>query len=982
MTKNGFVVDTTPIISDIQNDFSSWQRIYDGYDLDSSEDWKFAKSTAGSSNGKIPVTTETQEVSVTINPSKTSYVFGETAILNGHISQKVFKEQLGDFKPEAIYVVIKGPNYNSQVLLYPDLNLNFKTSLSLHPVLGIEEGIYNVSVTYAGATSSTSFTVGNITTESETYEESFFSIVTDKSQYLPGETVEISGISSEIIPFQGLKYDLKDPNGKIVATGTLYPTNGIFSGNIFLTTVSPVYGTYVLTADYLGQTSTSFNVVKDVKEDVLISLWTDKEIYGIGDTVYITGRLNDRWISSLDLEILQTKNTALGSGTGSGDFAFKILDVVRLEGDSTFKYSFKIPANDRRLGDYSIKVSKEIGSAIRTISVVQDSSVDVVTREPLTVSTDKSIYNFGDKIIIAGVVNELSQSTSFVPVVEVSIKNKDGTPLTIIGGTGAGRLGSTGSAVSYDFTAVPEKSGRYSVSTQLSRSIFEEGQYLITVKYLKLTKSTTFSVSDFLKTGDAESISLNKEVYGLGESVYLSGILPPSGERSVSISLTKPDGSVTNSGATLENQQFFWSWTTPISEKQPPIKVGDRSITTTNIGIYKIHISTSSFGKDLFFKVSLDPSNDSLNVSPLSVSTEKPIYNAGDKLKVLGNVISREQGSEGLVVPERVTITITSEKTPAIVIFQSSVYPSQGGGFQSEFELPITIFSEGQYKVKATYLKKQATTSFGVVNDFSFGSDEPISLLVSSDKTQYYPGDLVTVVGKPNKLIYLEKYDVSFFKLTGTELTCGSFTCGTHKGEITTIRPSPNGSFSYQFSIPSSPSSIGKYEVTVEADFETKKLLVDVVERPVEEKIPQTIIEKETSIPDSEVSVITMEKTIDGVKAGPRVLLGSLVTSPRGEEPNVNLRVLSDSGICVIGPENDCLVNDSTRKPGDIYDIVEVDGVNLKVRYSGPDARVEKFSILPENPTSMLPDSTWDIQVVKENQVSRLYYKINYSELE
>jgi len=580
------------------------------------------------------------------------------------------------------------------------------------------------------------------------------------------------------------------------------------------------------------------------------------------------------------------------------------------------------------------------------------------------------------------VVNELSQSTSFVPVVEVSIKNKDGSPLTIIGGTGSGRLGSTGSAVSYDFTAVPEKSGRYSVSTQLSRSIFEEGQYLITVKYLKLTKSTIFSVSDLLNTSDAETISLNKEIYGLGEPVYLSGILPPSGERSVSIALTKPDGSITNSGATLENQQFFWSWTTPIAEKQPPIKVGDRSITTTNIGIYKIHVSTASFGKDLFFKVSLDPSNDSLNVSPLSVSTEKPIYNAGEKLKVLGNVIIREQGSEGLVVPERVTITITSEKTPTSVIFQSSVYPAQGGSFQSEFELPITLFSEGQYKVKATYLKKQATASFGVVNDFSFGSDEPISLLVSSDKTQYYPGDLVTVVGKPNKLIYLEKYDVSIFKITGTELTCGSFTCGTHKGEITTIRPSPNGSFSYQFSIPNSPSSIGKYEVTVESDFETKKLFVDVVERPIEEKVPQTIIEKETSIPNSEVSVVTMEKTIDGVKAGPRVLLGSLVTSPRGEEHNVNLRVLSDSGVCVIGPENDCLVKDSTRKPGDIYDIVEVDGVNLKVRYSGPDARVEKFSILPENSTSMLPDSTWDIQVVKENQVSRLYYKINYSELE
>ena len=980
--KNGFVIDATPLISDIQNDFSSWQRIYDGYDLDSADDWKFAKSTAGSSNGKIPTTTETQDVIVKINSDKPNYIFGETAIITGGISKEVFKVQLGDFKPESISVTIKGPNYNSQVLLYPDLNLNFKTTLNLHPVLGIEAGVYYVDVNYAGSNSSTSFTVGDVVPESEVYEETFFSISTDKPQYLPGQTVSFSGITSENIPFQGLKYELRDPNGEITTTGTLYPSNGKFSGNIFLTTVNPVYGTYVLSGEYLGTTYTSFDVVKDVKEDVLISLWTDKEVYGLGEMVNISGRLNDRWVSSLDLEILQTRNTALGSGTGSGDFAFKILDVVRLEGDSSFKYSFKIPAGDQRLGDYRIKVSKEIGSAIKTISVVKDTSTGAIIREPLTVSTDKSIYNFGDKMTINGIVNELSQSTSDFPVVEVSIKNKDGSPLTIIGNTGAGRLGSTGTSVSYDFTAIPEKSGRYSVSTQLSRSVFEEGQYLVTAKYLKLTKSTIFSVSDILQTGDVDPISLNKQVYGLGETVYLSGIFPPTGDRSVSISLTKPDGSITNSGATVENQQFSWSWNTPISEKQPAIKFEDRSLTTTNLGIYKIHISTPSFGKDLFFKVSLDPSNDSLSLSPISLSLDKSIYKAGEKLRVMGTVISREQGSEGLVVPERISVVITSEKTPTIPIFQSSVYPDQGGNFRSDFELPITIFSEGQYKVKATYLKKQISTTFGVVNDFSFGSDEPISLLVSSDKTQYNPGDLVTIVGKPNKLIYLEKYDVSMFKLTGNEISCGSFTCGTHKGEITTIRPSPNGSFSYQFLIPDSQSSIGKYEVTVESDFETKKLIVNVVEKLPEEKISQTILEKVNSIPDDQTSVYAIEKTINGVHAGPRVILGSLVTSPRGEEPNVNLRVVSESGVCVIGQDEICLVKDSTRKPGDIYDIVTVDGFDLKVRYSGPDARVEKFSILPENSDSMLPDSIWNIQIDKDSQVSRLYYKINYSPLE
>ncbi len=999
--ENGIVVDTTPLLSDLKNDFTSWQRIYDGYDLDSADDWKYEKSNAGSSNGQIPTVEDIQDISVTINSTKSSYVFGETAVLQGHISEKVFIEQLGDFKPESITVMIKGPDYETEVLLYPGLDLSFGTTISLQRVLGINEGVYDVSVNYAGAISSASFSVGDKIIQLEIPEDSIFAITTNKSQYLPGETVSITGITSKIIPFEGLKYNVKNPNGITIDAGTLYPTNNEFSGSIFLTTVNPVYGTYVLTAEYSDKTSTSFDLVKDVKEDVQISLWTDKEVYGLGDVVTITGRLNDLWINTLDLEILQTRNTALGVNDFSGGgFTFKIQDVVRLEGDSSFKYSFQIPNGDNGLGDYRIKVSKSVGEAIKSIIAVEDPSDYVINRAPLTISTDKTVYNFSDKITISGFVDNLSQSTTNVPVVNVSIKDKDGNPLTIIGGTGNGRLGTTGSVVSYDFTAVPDQSGRYYVSTELNRSIFDEGQYLVTAKYLKHATSIIFSVTDVLSTKDGASLSLDKEVYGLGETVYLSGFIPPTGDNSLSISLTKPDGSIIRSGALVENQQFSWTWVTPIIETQQAIKSeDDRSFSTTNLGIYKIQISNPSYRADLFFKVSLDPANDSLSILPVDVYTEKPIYRAGETLNVLGSVITQIQGNEGLVVPERVHLTVISEKAPTTPIHEASVYPDQGGHFQSFFELPITIFSEGQYKVKAVYLQKRTDYSFGVVNDFTYGLDEPLSLLISSDKSQYHPGDVVFVTGKPNKLIYLEKYDVSVFKKTGSEITCGSFTCGTHEGPLTTIRPSSNGSFSYQFTIPDFVSSLGKYEVTVEADFETKTLQFDVVDPSAVETIARTFIEKVNSIPDVSVSANVVQKDFDGIPAGPRVLLGSLITSPRGEESNVNLRVVTATGVCIIGQENDCHVKDSTRKPGEIYDIlylpfgvfreigddISIDplhGISLKVRYSGPDARVEKFSILPESATEMLPDTILNIQVIKNDQVSRLYYKINYSPLE
>ena len=346
----------------------------------------------------------------------------------------------------------------------------------------------------------------------------------------------------------------------------------------------------------------------------------------------------------------------------------------------------------------------------------------------------------------------------------------------------------------------------------------------------------------------------------------------------------------------------------------------------------------------------------------------------------MGNVIKREQGDEGLNVPVRVTLKVLDGDFPYPQIHESSVYPDQGGDFSSFFELPATVFDEGTYTVKALYDKSQTETTFGVVNDFTFGLDEPVSLLLSTDKSQYFPGDVVTVSGKPNKLIYLEKFDVSIIQQADNEITCGSFYCGEHVGPITSIRPSPSGSFTHQFVIPDSNSAVGSYEITVDADFETKSIQFTVIETPQQES-PQIIIEKENRIPEKTIAVQTETKDSDGL-ISPRVISGSLITPIRSDEPQVNLMVSSESGVCIIGPGFDCLVSESTRKPGQIYEIVDVDGQDLKVRYSGPDVRLEKFSIVPESTTSFLPDTTWNVEVIKEDQISRFYYKITYKTVE
>jgi len=986
--KNGMIIDKTPLFSDIKDDFSSWQRIYDGYDSDNVSDWKFAISTAGSSNGKLTSVTATNAITVSVSSNKSSYLFDETATIQGSVSKQVFIQK-PSFHADEIIIKISGPNYDKTISLYPDLNLNYKTTLNLQKVFGITKGIYYVSVSYGGAISQTSFSVDNEIIVNAVPEESVLSLTTDKSQYLPGDSLVITSVTTKTIPFEGLKFSIKDPNGNVISTGTLYPTNGQFSTKVFITTVNPVYGKYSITAEYFDKgAQTFFEVVKDIKEAKAISVWTDKDAYTLGETVTITGRLNQQWVAFMDLEITQTKNISTTNDLGVSSSSFKISDILKISGDGSFAYSFKIPDSNTRLGDYAITVSKDIGSASKIIHAVANSTGYVTSTEPLSLSTDKVIYDLGDSMTINGFIANPVISSSFqTPSVKLSIYHEDGTPLEIIGQIpGTKTRADNGLVVAYEFTAIPEASGRFSVQTKITPNAFAEGSYKIKAEYRGLVKTTLVGIIDPLKSDDGAILSLNKQVYGLSESVLLTGLVPPFAGGSVKIALTAPDGSVITSGATVENQRFSWSWITPITEKPLSIKLDDRSVTKTNYGIYRIHVSTASVGDDIFFKVSPNPESDSLSLSPLIVSTEKSLYKAGEKLKVVGNVIAKSQLSQGLI-PERVTILVLDGKFPFKQIFESTVYPEIGGTFQSQFELPVTVFNEGEYKIKAIYSGKTTESTFSVVNDFALGSDEKLSLLLVTDKSEYHPGDIVTISGKPNKLIYIEKFDVSVIQKKDGSITCGSFYCGVHVGPVTTITPSSSGSFSHQFQIPDSPSSIGSYEITVDAGFAVKYLMFNVLEKPVVVEKPivesgksSTIIEKVNRISDDQIPVLTNEKTVNGTVMSPRVFSGSLIVA-KADQSNVNLRITSESGICVIGPEENCLVKDSTRKPGQIYDIVTVDGINLKIRYSGPDVFFEKFDILPESDDGFLPDTNWNVDIIKDSQASRFYYKINYSVL-
>ena len=512
--------------------------------------------------------TITDTVVVTVSSDKSSYLFDETAIISGTVSEKIFIEK-PYFQPEPILITISGPNFDHAVSLYPDYNLNYETTLSLVQVLGIGEGIYDVSVIYGGVVSETTFSVNSEVIE-EIQEEtvSSLTVMADKSEYLPGQLVTITGVSSEIILYESLQFTITDSIGDLVANGNLFTSDGQFETSIFLTTVNPNYGVYTIDVEYVDDVaSTTFNVVEDFIDEPVV-----------------------------------------------------VLDSIILD-------------------------------------------------------TDKSEYLLNDFMTLSGTITNFDPNSDiYYQVVYFTFKNSEGQSPTFKGAVMDKSDGAP--TVEYTLTAIPDASGIFSIDVRIAPVVFSEGDYTVKANY----------------------------------------------------------------GGLIDNESF--------------------------------------------------------------------------------SIVSG---------------------TPSI--------------------------------------------------------DENSS------------------TGNPN------------------------------------------------VSIPGKPSSSDEKFDSVQGRF-----------------IPnvKTVIEKVNRISDNLISISTQNKIIDEQSVKPRVVSGSMITMSKDNQSDVNLRVVSESGICIIGSTDECLVSESTRKPGQIFDVVEVDGLNLNVRYTGPDVRLEKFSILPESSDEFLPDTNWNVEVIKDNEISRFYYKLTY----
>lgn len=969
----GGIVDQTPVISDQKNDFSSWQRKFDGIDTDTSNDWVFRTSSAGSSNGKLAASTATEKVTIYVNTDKKSYLFGQTAVISGNVSKMVFTEK-PSFMQQAILLHVDGPGtFEKKFTLYPDANLQYKTQFKLDQILGVNEGHYLVTAKYGEAEDKVLFSVGKEQQIVSMEEKSELTISTDKTSYIPGQLVTISATTNKVIPLEGLDYAVYDPNGIRIFSGKLYPNSqGQFSGSIFMTTVKPVYGKYSIVANYgKQQTNTSFELVADIKDIKNIILTTDKSVYSPGDTVIISGRSN-KYVVALDMEILQTGMVAIDKDTAKNPL--KIKDQLTLAGDSTFKYELKIPSDSSSLGDYRVTVSKEFGSAIAYFKVVEDPK-SLTTRQDMFVSTDKKEYLAGEKLKISGHVVPKSRSTFQAIPVKVSITDESGKQLSIISLDKKKRLGSQDVTTTYDFTAIPDSSGNFAVETVLNPGTFKIGSYTVKATYEGKTVKTLFSVKGMTTPENTKlSANLNKSIYGLGEKVILEGTIL-SGQPSVKIILTKPDGKILNFGSNVDAGRFAWSWDIPQKDFEAAEIRDPRQPIPTVFGNYKISVIIPSETLDLFFKVSKTPDTDTFEVTPLSIRTDKAIYSAGEKLTVSGEAVKRKQGSTstGGIVPERVTVQVKTSNNKEI--YSSQLPFDSGGHFTTTYDLPLTVFKDGTYKVTAIYGKVRAETKFEVKNNVPIRDSGKLTLTLNTDKDEYVAGETVHIWGSTNRVIFLNNLDLFVIPEESTKINCGTSHCGEGGQRINIARSYNNGIYSYDYTIPKD-AAIGNYIIKVNAEFGTFTKIFKVVEKKMEQKT-EIFSEKFNRISQSVVDVALSTKTVQQQTLVPIILQGSLFT-PKGSEGQVNLRITAEDGQCVIGQASECLVSESTSAVSAGYKAVTIGTTDYKITYSGSSGMLEKFSITTQSEEDTIPDTTWKIEIENNDGKSRLYYEIVY----
>tara|TARA_Y100000590_G_scaffold452346_1_gene595356 strand:- start:1510 stop:5058 length:3549 start_codon:yes stop_codon:yes gene_type:complete len=1051
--KDSNLIDETPLLKDQDDDAKSWQRNTDGFDTNSKSDWELKRMTPKTSNGQKIESVESIFL-LKLSVDSTQYVFGETAKIAGSISEKLFTKTS---TPEIIKINISGPGYFKNIALFPERDLSYSTSLDLHDVLGFNEGEYTVKVTYGENTTNTVFNLNNeLESSSESITKESLNFFTDKNSYIPGEFVIFKADTNSSIEFGGLEYTVKNPNGNIVFEGTIFPNERFstvfkqgsgqiypFSTQFFMGTVNPVYGTYEIEGIFKSQdplarsgnnltANLSFNLIEDVKEDVPISISTDKEIYSVGDIIKVTGRSNDIWVEDLELNVVQTgvlSSNAVGSDARYfANNPFTLRDSVRLNGDGTFEFEFQVVADatkqenySKTYGDYKITVSEYFGDGIAYFKIVENPESFVDVRTPLGLKTDNSEYTLGTGMTINGKIQNYHQAeinNNMRNSVEVTFTDSSGKTVDYVFDKN-NRSNETAQGAKevvsepMTFFAYPDFVGGYNINVILTPLQFDYGIYTINAIHPL--------------SGNSESIQFEIKS-ALSDIIPEEEVIEP-----LTLDVCKSNRAhvdeIIKDLKRIGKGEIPPSMESVVCDENLTFDVGDKLIVTgkvipkTGVALDQSSVRTSAQTQG-GSSYATNYAQAMLNYVEVSIpypysmivkddSRVKTIPNEGENYTgggghgeggayyedADGNIIrgdedkSTSRGDESKATGYDGTIIYKKQKL-LLSDMRYKAYPDSEGHYATVFELRAGVFKEGVYALKANYFGYNEETSI-IINDNSLRGGLKPQIVINLEKDEFIPGETVKIRGNIENIYYYDNVSVKVEAPNVSKINCfEGHQCGFGAEKKLRVIEGVNGpEFFWNYKIADSEASVGKYKIIADTHFGTLEKTFFVVPEseiistaPVDSSqagvLTKKIIDKFNRISDNQIPIVLTEKSVDESTLVPRVIQGSLFTSARGEESDVNLRITTSSGECVIGKDSHCLVNESTRKPGAIYAIVSIDGTDYKIRYSGNDVRLEKFSIVPADSNSKIDISDWNVEIMKEEQPSRFYYKVSYISLE
>ncbi|MDE1830320.1 MAG: hypothetical protein KGI25_08355 [Thaumarchaeota archaeon] len=326
----------------------------------------------------------------------------------------------------------------------------------------------------------------------------------DKSTYLPGETVHISGIGAD--PLKVVQVQLLDSNSFVLEGQTTWAdaSGSILYGLQLPSSILPgEYQIKIISDQTTALQSITVGSVPNTTGSYIFTAQTDKGIYQGGDIIAVSGMAVPN--SSVTAVLQSPSGTTFSSGTTSNS-------------DGSYTLTFAT-SQSYEAGTWIITVSNLSQSKVITI-YVQSAGVQSGSNT-FTAETDKTSYQLGDMIRVTGT----GQPSSTVTAVLTSP-----------------------SQATYSSSTTVNSDGTYIILFSTSTS-YEAGNWNVYVSNLGQSKTIYFTLgtSKISSSSYTFTAQTDKVIYHQGDLVQVAGNAQPSS--AITAVMVSPSGTTYNTSA-------------------------------------------------------------------------------------------------------------------------------------------------------------------------------------------------------------------------------------------------------------------------------------------------------------------------------------------------------------------------------------------------------------------------------------------------